>query len=140
MPADFEGGERTQRKKVAENLIEYMRYKIDQDAYRLVLSDGTVITKCDRCREMYRERIPPQEPPCTNCHVELMPENADAIQVYEFTKLQTVTTEINDKRYIDINIIAVKDAMEIFEVKNKKRCLIDVKRLFYEFLELGDES
>jgi len=69
-----------------------------------------------------------------------MPENADAIQVYEFTKLQTVTTEINDKRYIDINIIAVKDAMEIFEIKNKKRCLIDVKRLFYEFLELGDES
>lgn len=73
---------------------------------RITLEDGTVLTRCDQCRQMYAERTPPGTPPCETCRVELLEENEDIATVYMLTRKQVVT--VGQGQAIDINIPAVK--------------------------------
>lgn len=82
---------------------------------------------------MYGRRSPPAESPCGACRVELMEENAEAAQVYMLTRRQVVTAGAGE--VVDISIAAVKIAMDLYGVRDQKRCLNRVRRLFHHFRE-----
>ena len=98
---------------------------------RITLDDGRVLTRCDQCRTMHAERNPPTIPPCNTCRVILMEENEEAANCYFLTRRQVVTAD--QGQIIDISIPAVKIAMDLFEVKNQRECLIKVRNLFHHF-------
>jgi hypothetical protein len=104
----------------------------------LTLDDGTIITRCDRCRERYAERTPPGTPPCESCRVELREENEDAAAVYMTARRQYVT--IGQGQVVDISIPAIKIAMDLHQVKDQRECLVRVMNTFYHFLGKADES
>ena len=112
-----------------------MQFDNEQRASRIVLHDGTIITKCDQCRTMHSERKPPTDPPCFDCKVELLPENREAICIYNLVKWQTITTTIGDKNFIDLNLESVIEAMRLFKVKDQKKCLLKVSNLFHHFIK-----
>jgi hypothetical protein len=80
---------------------------------------------------MYAERIPPEEPPCDDCYVELMPENAEAVQIFPIVRNQVIA--IGD-HVIDINIPAVKIVMDLWGVEDQKSCLNKIRAAFHHFL------
>lgn len=82
---------------------------------------------------MYAKRTPPDMPPCESCRVGLREENEKVIEVYMMTRRQYITAE--QGRIVDISIPAIKIAMDLFEVRNQKDCLIRVMQAFYHFLE-----
>jgi hypothetical protein len=65
--------------------------------------------------------------------VQLVSENEDAAQVYMMTRRQYKTAE--QGRVVDIDIPAVKIAMDLFGVVDQKACLVKVRKAFFHFLE-----
>jgi predicted transcriptional regulator len=59
-----------------------------------------------------------------------MPENEDVARVYMATRRQVI---IGGNRVIDINIMAIKTMMDLYEVKNQAECMERVRGLFYYF-------
>jgi len=108
-----------------------VQYVDDQSASRIELDDGTVIPKCDQCRQMYAERKPPGIPPCDTCRVELKFENEEAANIYMLTRRQVVTAGMG--QIIDINTQAVKIEMDIQGVGRQKECSAKVRRAFQHF-------
>ena len=108
-----------------------------QNSSRLTLEDGTIVTACDNCKEVYKQRK--AAPPCETCMVELMPENYDAMKVYmdcrnqKIFEMKLAENGMPYSQLIDINITAVKDSMWIHRVKDREECLSKVKRAFYHF-------
>ena len=94
--------------------------------------------KCKDCHRAYAKRKPPQDPPCFQCRPPLMEENEDASNVYQLTRLQFVTAGMGQP--IDIDIKAVKIAMDLFEVKNQLDCIDKVRYLFHYFKEDSDNA
>lgn len=82
---------------------------------------------------MYGRRTPPGTPPCGQCRVELMEENAEAAGIYMLTRRQVVTVGMGE--IVDISIPAVKIAMDLHGVRDQKACLNRVRRLFHHFRE-----
>jgi hypothetical protein len=80
---------------------------------------------------MYSERVPPEEPPCLECRVDLIKENEEVAQVFMVTRHQTITAGV-EGRQIDLSIPAVKIVMDLFGVKNQLECLQRVRKLWYE--------
>lgn len=107
-----------------------MQFKNEMAASRIVLEDGTVLTKCDQCRAMHAERIPPTTPPCETCWIELNDENQEPALIYMMTRGQVVTL---GERTIDISIPAIKIAMDLYKIKNQKDCMEKVMNLFHHF-------
>ncbi len=107
-----------------------MRFADDEIASRIEFDDGTVFTKCDLCRRDYAERMPPGNPPCEPCRVELLEENEDAAIIYLVTRRQYVTAE--NGRIVDISIPAVKAAMDTYQVRDQWNCLKKVINLFHK--------
>lgn len=103
-----------------------------QAASRIVLDDGTVLTKCDQCRQMYAERKPPGTPPCESCRVELKEENREVARIYMETRGQVITAGMGD--VVDINILAVMKLMDLYAVKNPVEVLSRIRKTFYHFL------
>lgn len=75
-----------------------MEFADEQASSRVVLEEGTpnerVLTKCDQCREMWRERNArgvEGEPNCGECWVDLMEENRDAAHIYQLCRRQVIT-------------------------------------------------
>jgi len=87
---------------------------------------------------MYRQRTPPQEPPCSKCRVDLLDENMDASTVYMLTRRQVITVGMG--QVADISIPAVKIAMDLYGVKDQLGCLNRVRKLFHHFMVKTDES
>ena len=87
---------------------------------------------CPECQLLYSERTPPEQPPCETCRAELLEENEDIANVYMVTRRQYIIAEMG--RVVDINIPAVKDVMDLYQVKNQRECLMMVRRLFHHFL------
>ena len=107
-----------------------MEFAEDQASSRITLDDGTVLSKCDQCRQIYGERKPPEEPPCESCYVELAKSNEEAAMIYRLCQGQVITA---GEQIVDINYIAVKTVMDIYGVKNQRRCLGVVARTFHHF-------
>jgi hypothetical protein len=86
---------------------------------------------CGGCKFIHEERG--EKTPCGTCVIEPFPANEDALKVYSFVRWQTVTTEHGEKRIVDIDVQAVMGVMDLFEVKDKKTCLIKTITLFHHF-------
>lgn len=89
--------------------------------------------RCPDCRETYRTRKPPQDPPCKQCRVELQGENEDAARVYMLTRGQVVTA--GQGVVVDISVPAVKIAMDLLKVADQADCLNRVRGLFHRLLK-----
>ena len=112
-----------------------------QTASRIELGDGTILTKCDQCRQMYAERIPPSLPPCESCWIELKEENKDIARIYLEVRGQVITAGMGE--IIDINILAVTKLMDLYGIKNQIECLKRIRSTFHHFLpktKEGNES
>ena len=108
-----------------------MEFKNLEASSRITLDDGRILTRCDQCQAMHIERNPPTTPPCETCRVELMEENEEAASCYFLTRRQVVTAD--QGQIIDISIPAIKIAMDLYEIKNQKECLLKIWRLFHHF-------
>lgn len=93
-----------------------------------VLPDGSVISRCDQCKQIYSGRKPPQEPPCDVCRTDLDPVNEDAGMVFMLTRGQIIPGY--EGRPVDINIVAVRAVMDIYGIENQQDCLNKVLLLF----------
>jgi hypothetical protein len=71
-------------------------------------------------------------PPCHKCRVELRDENEEVATVFMLTRRQFVTAE--NGRIVDINIQAVKTVMDLFSIRDQKKCLTAVINAFHYFL------
>lgn len=101
-----------------------MEFHDDQASSRVEFDDGTVLTKCDQCRQMWRERNErgiEGRPPCGTCKVELMPDNEDAARIYLLCRSQLIVVGGGmGKPYIlDIMHEPIHRAMDLYAVKNK---------------------
>ena len=82
---------------------------------------------------MHSERVPPTEPPCDTCRVELLEENADAARIYMCCMRQVITAgEANE--VIDLNYQTVKTMMDLYGVERQKECFEAVVSAFHHFL------
>lgn len=78
---------------------------------------------------MYAQRTPPAKPPCGTCRVDLLEENRDAGDVFSLCRDQVITAGMGD--VIGISIPAIKDTMDICNIRDQKSCLQKVLTLFY---------
>ncbi len=72
--------------------------------------------------------------------VVLMEENKEAAEIYMLTRGQVITRMVMDNmcvrtQIIDINIQAIKSAMDIMGTRNPKECLLKVEKTFHHFLK-----
>ena len=77
--------------------------------------------------------MPPQEPPCSECRVELTEDNLEAARIYHITKRQ-VRTAGGSGEIIDLDYTAVKHVMDLYEIKDQREVFGKVTRLFHHFL------
>jgi len=113
-----------------------MQFSGDLAASRIELDDGRVLTKCDQCREMHGERTPPTEPPCETCWVDLKVENEEAARIFQVVRGQVITRFNGEADVIvDLNHLAVWEAIDRYQIRNKRRCFEKVLKLFFALLE-----
>lgn len=93
---------------------------------------------CDQCRAARAKRNPPEEPPCDECWVDLMPENREAAEIYMMTRGQIISAGMG--QVIDISIPAVKIVMDLYEIRNQKKCLAKVRTAFHHFLKKEEKE
>lgn len=103
-----------------------MQFANKQAASSIRLADGTVLTECDQCRQMYAERNPPEEPPCETCRVIPMPENADAFRIFFLVQHQLI---LSMGGVVDINHLAIHAAMDLYQIQNKQKCFEKVLKI-----------
>lgn len=65
-----------------------------------------------------------------------MEENEDIASVYLVSRRQIILGE--QGRVMDIDLRAVKVAMDLYEVKDQRECLDRVRRTFYHFMGGGE--
>jgi hypothetical protein len=72
---------------------------------------------CDKCRALNEKKG--KEPPCDDCVPPLMPENREAFQIYMLVKNQFIMSMGGP---VDVNHIAIWEAIDRYKVKDKVRC------------------
>ena len=113
-----------------------MQFSGDMAASRVELDDGRVLTKCDQCRQMYAERMPPGEPPCEKCWVDLKEENEEAARIFRIVRGQVITRFNGEADVIvDLNHLALWEAIDRYPIRNKTGCFEKVLKLFFALLE-----
>jgi hypothetical protein len=110
-----------------------MEFSDSQASSRLVMADGTVLTKCDQCRPYYAEKEPPETPPCESCRVDLRRENEDAARIFQMVRGQVVTA--GNGQVIDINHMAVWAAIDAYGVRDRTGTFEKVCTLFHSGLK-----
>lgn len=105
------------------------------------MENGRVITACEQCIEIYAERSERQgkqiEPPCETCRVELHEENAEAVKIYRLIRGQVRTL---GEHVIDIDHVALWQAIDRYKVKEPVRVFELVNKVFNYFLEKEREN
>ena len=105
---------------------------------RVELEDGRILTRCDQCRDMWRERNErgvEGEPPCDGCKTELLPENAEAARVFNKCRRQIITFFNGEvDKEIDLNYVALDVVMNWVGVKDKRDVSEKVLRVYHHFL------
>lgn len=69
---------------------------------------------------MYSERIPPQETPCEICKVDPLPDNEDAYKIFYIIRYQLIMSGMGGA--IDVNHLAIHEALRLYRIKNRQRC------------------
>ena len=112
-----------------------MQFFDDQAASRIELDGGAALTKCDQCRQQYSERVPPDEPPCNDCWVDLMEENNDAAKIFRIVRGQVISLHNGQHdEVIDLNFCALKVVMDWYEIQNQRECFEKVHGTFHHFI------
>jgi len=75
---------------------------------------------------MYAERKPPGIPPCENCKVDPMEENADVFKIFFTVREQYL---IGMSGPMGLNHLAIYEAMRLYKIKNRQECFERVVRL-----------
>jgi hypothetical protein len=81
------------------------------------------------------------EPPCYDCKVTLLEENADAARMYQLSRGQVITMfngEID--KVIDINHVALWQNIERYKARDPMRCFELVTKVFHYFLSKEREN
>jgi hypothetical protein len=119
-----------------------VKFASEEASSRIVLGDGTVLTRCDQCRTMYAERKPPGTPPCESCRVDLREENDDAARIFNCVQGQVITR--NNGRYdvvTDINHLTIWAAIDAYGIRDRVGTFEKVCSLFHVLLkEKRDEE
>lgn len=72
------------------------------------------------------------ESPCRACMVILEEDNVDVVKVFLAVRHHVVLHEVDEsKTLIDLDIRAVKDAMDIYGVQDQQKCYDKVRQLFF---------
>ena len=101
--------------------------QIELEALSRVIVDGVVVsTRCDECCLFYSERTPPEEPPCEKCWVDIDPANMDALRIFNIVKSQFI---MGMGGPVDINHLAVHEAMSLYGIENRQQCFMKVLQL-----------
>lgn len=100
---------------------------------------------CDECKAAFlpnhwdtaedRKRKEPG-PPCTTCKPGDVGINDDALMIYQICSGQVIIAPMGGA--IDINILAVKTAMDLYQIEDQKECLEKVLFIFRE-MKKGSE-
>jgi hypothetical protein len=85
---------------------------------------------CATCRKIKGDAFCPSD--CIKCLPPLLDENIDAARVYCVTQGQLI---MGMAGAVDINHLAIHEAMRLYEVEDKPRCFEKVLRLAGHFLE-----
>ncbi|MFA6336078.1 MAG: hypothetical protein WCX48_11125 [Bacteroidales bacterium] len=113
----------------SKKLIDGVETIFLESSSKKTLDDGTVLTRCDQCREMWKDRNArgvDGDPPCDDCRVELLKENHDAVRVFFLTQNQLI---MGPSGPIDINQLAVHAAIDLYGIKDRQGCFDKVMRL-----------
>lgn len=110
-----------------------------------MLEEGTVnervITACEQCIQMWAERSERDghqyETPCETCRVTLMDENAEPAKIYGMIRGQVRT--VGD-HVIDVDHVAVWEAIDRYKVKEPVRCFELVNKVFHHVLSKEREN
>ena len=86
---------------------------------------------CPTCRKIYSSRNPPEEPPCETCRVDLMEENDEAARIYMLCRGQVI---VGGDQVLDINHMAVWEAIDRYGVQEPVGCFEKVNRAFHHML------
>jgi hypothetical protein len=113
-----------------------------QTSTRLVDKDGTVVkTACERCREIFKARNPPEDPDCASCRVDLREENEDAARIFMTVRGQCLTRWNGERDVtVDLNHLAVWAAIDAYGVRDRVECFEKVIRLFFSMLKEQREA
>lgn len=103
------------------------------------LEDGTVLTRCDNCRQAHSERTPPTDPPCSECRVDLLEENEETARIFNLVRNQVITAG-PDNMPIDLNYGTVLDIMDLYGVTDKRYVLESVRSTFYHTRKKKEEQ
>jgi len=80
---------------------------------------------CSGCEVIHQRRG--TTPPCETCTPPLMEENVDAVTVYAAVQRQLIVSPMGE--VLDINQLAVHEAMRLFGIQDQKDCFRKVLRL-----------
>jgi len=86
---------------------------------------------------MYAERVPPEEPPCEMCWVDLLPQNKQAAQIYFVSRGQRIIAGMGGQT-VDIDNNAIFGAMDRYPggIEDQWTCLGKVRSAFHHFLAI----
>lgn len=97
---------------------------------------GPLCGKDGKCETMYKKRTPPELPPCGTCLIKPMTRNVDAIRIFMVVRDQLI---ISANGPVGLNHVAVHQAMELYNIKNRKDCFERVLNLGYWWIERNRE-
>ena len=105
-----------------------------------------MLTRCDQCRTMHSERIPPTTPICelgNPCRVELVRDNEDAAKIFMTVRAQCECRWDGEKDVeIDLHHPSVWKAIEKFPngVKDEWECFEKIRRAWHTLRQRRDEG
>jgi len=76
------------------------------------------------------------EPPCGDCRVDLLEENADAAKIYQITRNQIITFFNGEvDKVIDLNHVALWENIDRYKVREPVRVFELVNLVFHQLLD-----
>jgi hypothetical protein len=75
---------------------------------------------------VYREKVPPEEPPCDKCRVDPVEENIDALRIFYMVQYQLI---MGFNGPVDVNHVAIHEAIRLYEIQRPQECFDKVLKL-----------
>jgi len=75
--------------------------------------------------------------PCDQCFPEISPEDAEAVMIFQVCASQVIT---GPGGAIDVNLLAVKMAMDLYGVADQPACMDKVRIMFSEYMAAAREK
>ena len=94
---------------------------------------------CEECRAAFLPNVWDTEadkirkkagPPCATCLPKMYEDNTEALDIYKVCSSQLIIAPMGGA--VGMDIMAIKTAMDIYEVEDQKKCLQKVLLVFNE--------